>query len=117
MRQIEQDSFNIGRSVKYRAQKITAPASDISNYFERRKIAGCDDRGDLPLRYGQHRGVKDGVCLRVLPEVTPDSFRKGLLHCAAAAFHGIFELPISVPINRQPKHAHKSAHRLRMVAA
>src|SRR5438094_730903 len=82
--------------------------SNIADHFEPGEIASADNRGNLPLRFGQHRGVKDVVCLRVLPQITPDSFRQSPLHGATTGFNGILELPISVPIDRQPKHAHKS---------
>src|SRR6267143_4331359 len=101
MWQIEQDSFSIGRSFKYRAQKMTAPAGDISNHFEARKIAGCDDGGDLPLRFCLHRRVKDPICFRVLREVTPEPARESSLHRRTAASYGIFQLAIRFPVDRQ----------------
>src|SRR5260370_16890203 len=95
---------------------MAASASNIADYIEPGEIASADDRGNLPLRFGQHRRVEDAVCFRILPEITPDSFWESLLHRATTGFDGILELPIRVPIDRQPEHAHKRAHRLRVIA-
>jgi len=40
--------FSVGRSFKYRAQKMTAPAGDISNYFEPEKSQDLTIAGICP---------------------------------------------------------------------
>src|SRR5436309_1737328 len=117
MRQIEQKALTIGGCCEYRAEQMAASAGDIADNSKSGEITTLDDRGDLPLRFGQHRRVEDAICFWVLPEVTPEPFGESPLHRPAAGPDGIFQLTISVPIDRQPKHAYKGAHRLRVIAA
>src|SRR5205814_10065817 len=91
-------------------------ASNSTDYIEPGEVASGHDGGNVTLRLGQHCCVENAVCFWVLPEISPDSFRKSLFHGATPGFDGILELPIGIPIDRQPEHAHKRAHRLRVSA-
>jgi hypothetical protein len=83
--------------------------------LESGEVVAGDNGGNLTLRLGEHRCIEDAIRFFVLPKVVPQPFWKSSFHRALAASDGMFQFTISVPVDRQSKHAHKRAHRLRVV--
>src|SRR6267378_1400805 len=117
MRQIEKNAFGGWGCFEYRPEKMAASSADITDQFESREITTFNNCGDLSPRFGQHRCVKNAVCLGMPFEVTPDSFRQSFFHRSASGFNRILQLAICVPIDRQSKHPHKATHRLWMIGS